>query len=75
MPSVSTEIKSWPLKLLTFNILSKEFRVEIRNEALCALKKKRKRKNCIRGLQMVRQFGEEIFTTPDSCIFSNLEKH
>ena len=39
LPSISTKIKSWPLKLLTFNTLWKEFRVEISNEALCALEK------------------------------------
>ena len=37
LPSTSTKIKSWPLQLLTFNISWKEFWVEIRNEALCAL--------------------------------------
>ena len=30
-----------PLQLLTFNTLQKEFRVEIRNEAFCALEKKK----------------------------------
>ena len=39
LPSTSTKIKTWPLKLLTFNTPWKEFKIEIRNEALCALEK------------------------------------
>lgn len=35
--SASTRIKSRPLQLLTFNTSGKEFSVEIRNAALCAL--------------------------------------
>ena len=44
-----------PLQLLTFNTPWKEFRVEIRNEALCALGKTGRT-----GLQMVRYFQEKI---------------
>ena len=60
------------MKLLTFNTPWKEFRVEIRNEALYALGEKKKLQ---KRPSDSWHFGEEIFMTPDSCIFSNLEKH
>ena len=52
------------LQLLTFNTPSKEFRVESRNEALCALGKTGRT-----GLQMVRYFQEL-----SSCFSSYLRK-
>ena len=39
LPSISVRLNHEPLQLLTFNIPWKEFRVAIRNEALCALGK------------------------------------
>ena len=57
-------------KLLTFNTLWKEFTVEIRNKALCALGKPQK--NRPSDSQM---FSGKDFISPNSCIFSYLEKH
>ena len=57
-------------KLLTFNTPWKEFRVEIKNKALCALGKTQK--NWPSDSQM---FSGKDFMSPNSCIFSHLEKH
>ena len=51
----------------------KDFRVEIREEALCAQKKKKKQN--LQKRPSDRHFWEEILMTPASCIFSNLETH
>ena len=66
----ATELNWTELQLLTLNIHWKEFRVEIRNEALCALGKTSRT-----GLQFVRYFQVKFFMSPNSCIFSYLEKH
>ena len=55
-----------PLQLLTFNTPWKEFRVQIRNEALCTLGKLGRT-----GLKTVRCFQEEIFMSPRFCISSS----
>ena len=55
-----------PLQLLTFNSPWKEFRVQIRNEALCALGKLGRT-----GLKTVRCFQEKIFMSPRFCISSS----
>ena len=57
------------LKLLTSNNPLKEFRVESRNEALCALGK-------LTG-QVFRESDilKSRFDEPNSCISSHLEKH
>ena len=57
-------------KLLTFNTLRKEFKVEIRNKALCALGKTQK--NWPSDSQM---FSSKDFMSPNSCTFSYLEKY
>ena len=57
-------------KLLTFHTPWKEFRVEIRNKALCALGKTQK--NRPSDSQM---FSGKDFMSPNSCIFPYLEKH
>ena len=56
------------LQLLTFNTLWKEYRVESRNEALCALGKTGRT-----GLQT--DIFRSRFYEPNFCISSYLEKH
>ena len=68
LPSASIRIKSWATAAADLHHPLKEFRVEVRSEALCALGKLAKQ--VFRELDNFMRFYE-----PDSCIFSYLEKH
>lgn len=54
------------LKLLNFNTPQKEFRVELRNKALCLIGK-----SCKTGLQI---FSGKDLMNPNACVFSYLDK-
>lgn len=55
------------LKLLNFNTPQKEFRVELRNKALCLIGK-----SCKTDLQI---FSGKDLMNPNACVFSYLDKH
>ena len=68
LPSAATRIESLELQLLTLNTPWKEFRVEIRNGAVCALGKTGRT-----DLWIVRYFSGDDFRSPNLCLFSYLE--